>query len=364
MIKNVSDILDAARVVDVVGDFVTLKRSGANYTGLCPFHQENTPSFMVNEKRNIYKCFGCGKGGNAVNFLMDHERMEYPEALEWLGKKFNVKVEYEKVSKEAEEKARQEEGLRESLRVVYRAAEDFYIRQRETLSGDVLGYYHYRFGKNGTLEHYGIGYAPNQWAALWTYLTDMQFQEDILKESGLFVQAENGNFIDLFRDRVVFPISDHYGRTIAFSARIHPQTDVSWYAKKGQKAPKYVNSPETAIFQKRKVLYGLDIAREAVRSGGVLNLVEGQTDVIALQTSGLLNTAGVLGTALHEDHIALIRRYAREVNLMPDNDTAGSKALNDWGRLLLKAGLQVSVTRIEGVKDWDEKIAKGLEVEG
>ena len=356
MIKNVSDILDAARVVDVVGDFVTLKRSGANYTGLCPFHSENTPSFMVNEKRNIYKCFGCGKGGGPVNFLMEHEKMEYPEALEWLGKKFNVRVEHEKVSKEAEEKARQEEGIKESLRAVYRAAADWYVQQREGLSGDVLGYYHYRFGNNGTVDDYGIGYAPKSWTGLWDFLIGQQFQEDILKESGLFVQTEKGNYVDLFRDRMVFPVADHYGHTVAFSGRLHPYSDVSYYEKQGKKAPKYVNSPETVIFKKRKVLYGLDMAKSAVRSAGVLHLVEGQTDVISLQTSGLVNTAGVLGTGLSDDHAVLIGRYAKEVVLMPDNDDAGLKALMSWGKLLLKSGLMVSVAKLEGAKDWDERI--------
>jgi DNA primase len=354
MIKNVADILDAARIRDVVGEFVVLKKSGSSLKGLCPFHSENTPSFIVNEQRNIYKCFGCGAGGGAVHFLMEHERMSYPEALEWLAKKFNVTLEHEKISKEEEEKIRRAEGFRDSLRAVYRAAEDFYIRQREEVSGDLLGYFHYRFGNNGTVDDYGIGYAPAGWNTLWSYLVERQFQEDILRESGLFVENQKGGIIDLFRDRIVFPIYDHYGNVVAFSGRLHPQTDVSYWEKNGQKAPKYINSPETVIFQKRKVLYGLDIAKDAVRSTGVLHLVEGHTDVIRCQKEGLVNTAGTMGTALHEDHVVLIKRYARDVVVMADGDGAGEKATREWGKMLLKGGVNVSVVRVEGGKDWDE----------
>lgn len=358
MIKNVSEILEASDIVALVGEYVSLRKSGNNYQGLCPFHTENTPSFFVNPLRNSYKCFGCGKGGSLAGFIMEHENMTYPQALELLAKKAHINIDKEQLSKEEEDKRNHEESIRQSMMIIYRAAEEWYIEQRSAFQSIIGDYITARLGNNGAADNWGIGYAPRHWTGLWNYLIENQYREDLLAQSGLFWQNNKGEYMDFFRDRLIIPVADPYGNTIAFTGRLHPAFDNSYFEDKGKKAPKYINSPDTSVFSKRNTLYGFNLAKKSIKKEDCVHIVEGNFDCISMHRSGITNTVALMGKELSQEQILLLKRFTTKVNLIPDNDGSGEglKAMLRAGRTLMQSGFRISITPIKEVKDVDEMV--------
>lgn len=340
--------MEVARIEEVVGDFVNLRRRGINYIGLCPFHNEKTPSFNVNPGRNIYKCFGCGKGGDAANFLMEHEQLSFPDALRWLARKYNIKIEEVQLSEEATREAQMEE----SLFLVNQFARDYYQQQLfDTDRGRSvgLGYFKDRGFREDIIRKFGLGYAPPGGDAFYQEAIRTGYPADTLEKLGL---AKNQR--DFFRDRVMFTIHNLSGKVIAFAGRI---------LHKDPKAPKYINSPETEIYFKSKVLFGLYFAKQAIRKEDDCILVEGYTDVISMHQAGIENVVASSGTSLTVDQIRLIKRYTPNVTLLFDGDAAGLKAALRGVDLLLEQDLNVKVVVLPDGEDPDSFVQKmGLTV--
>ena len=329
---TIDTIINAARIEEVVGDFVNLKRRGVNLIGLCPFHNEKTPSFNVSPTRGIYKCFGCGKGGNAVNFIMEHEHCSYPEALRYLASKYNIEVQEEEKSPEYT----REQQLRESLLVVTDFAARYFRDQlHNTDEGKSVGgtYFYERGFTDKTIETFQLGYSPEGWHAFTTHALASGYQLDVLEKAGLTVVSGERR-LDRFHGRVMFPIHNVTGKVIAFGARI---------LKSDAKAAKYLNSPESEIYHKSKILYGIWHAKKAIAAKDECFLVEGYTDVISMHQSGIENVVASSGTALTTDQIRLISRYTRNVTVLYDGDPAGIKASLRGIDLILAEGLNVKV---------------------
>ena len=336
--ESVREVIDTAKVEDVVGDFVNLRRRGNNFTGLCPFHNEKTPSFNVNPARNIYKCFGCGVGGDPVKFLMELEQLSFPDAIRWIARKYNIKLEETEVSEEV----REELQARDSLLIANDFARKFYADQLfNTDEGKSIGlsYFRSRGIRRETMETFGLGYAPAASAALRTAALAAGFKEDQLEQLGL---VRNGR--DFFRDRVMFTIHNVAGKPIAFAGRI---------LRKDARAPKYINSPETEIYHKSDVLYGMAQARQAVRKDDRIYMVEGYTDVISLYQSGIHNVVATSGTSLTDGQAALVKRFTENVTLLYDGDKAGVKAALRGVDVLLTADLNVRVVLLPDGHDPD-----------
>ncbi|WP_116124501.1 DNA primase [Lewinella sp. IMCC34183] len=336
--ESVREVIDSARVEDVVGDFVNLRRRGNNYSGLCPFHNEKTPSFNVNPARNIYKCFGCGVGGDPVKFLMELEQLSFPDAIRWIARKYNIKLEETEVSEEV----RAELQERDSLLIANDFARKYYAEQLlDTDEGKsiALSYFRARGFRKEAIETFGLGYAPNQRDGLLQAATAAGFGEDQLEKLGL---VRNGR--DFFRDRVMFTIHNLAGKPIAFAGRI---------LKKDVKAPKYINSPETEVYHKSDVLYGMYQARQAVRKLDNIFMVEGYTDVISLYQSGIRNVVATSGTSLTAGQAKLVKRFTENVTLLYDGDKAGVKAALRGVDVLLSADLNVRVVVLPEGKDPD-----------
>jgi len=337
MITNAQEIIDASRIEEVIGRFVKLDQ---HHKGLCPFHDEKTPSFSVSPVRGIYKCFGCGKGGNAVSFLMDNQKMSYPEALIWLASLNNIKVKAEKRTPEEEEILNKDMAVRQSISAVLHEAELFFIENRQYAIDYILA----RFGNNGTPDTWGIGYAPDSWTSLREHMIKKQFSTDILDISGLFVvKKEENKVFDYFRNRVMFPVYDDKNNLVGFGGRAMSEDEPA----------KYINSPENLLFHKSRVLFGFHAARQAVQKEGVLHLVEGYTDVIRLHSSGILNVSAAMGTALTDEQVLIIGRYARKVNMIYDGDDAGRKAARKNGQKLLREGIHVTISMLPDGQDPD-----------
>lgn len=336
---TVQKILETAQIEDVVGDFVNLKRAGRNYKGLCPFHDEKTPSFSVSPGLNIYKCFGCQKGGNSVQFIMEHEKMSFPEALRYLADKYNIEIEEEELSEER--KAELQEI--DSLYVLNEHVSKFYTEQlfHTNLGKSVgLSYFRDRGFNQKTLDRFKIGYAAPGGKVLVDELNDKGFTIDYAKKVGLVNTYEK----DFFKDRVIFPIQNISGKTIAFAGRT---------LKKDKKIPKYINSPESDIYEKRKVLYGLYQAKGAIRKENSCIIVEGYTDVMSLHQVGIENVVASSGTALTEEQVRLIKRFADEVLVLYDGDAAGVSAAVRGLRIILSQGLKVQVVMLPEGEDPD-----------
>jgi len=337
--KSVQEILDTVKVEEVIQDFVNLRRRGVNLIGLCPFHNEKTPSFNVSPSKNIFKCFGCGKGGDAVQFLIEHEHFTFAEALLYIAKKYNIEVEETVVSQEA----MAEKQHFESLYIVNQFASDFYQEQLfETDRGKSIGksYFKERGFRDETIRHFGLGFAPNQPDALTTKAVGMGYNIEFLRSVGLTTQYER----DFFRDRVIFPIHNLSGKIIAFAGRI---------LVKDVKAPKYINSPETEIYNKSKTLYGAFFAKRAIRQEDECILVEGYTDVISLHQSGIENVVASSGTSLTVEQARLIRRYTPNVKILYDGDLAGIKAALRGVDILLEQDLNVRIVLLPDGEDPD-----------
>ena len=285
--------MERARVEEVVGDFVNLKRRGTNLIGLCPFHHEKTPSFNVSPSRNIYKCFGCGKVGDSITFVREHEGYDYPEAIRYLAGKYSIQLE----ETQADAETIQAERERETIYKVLEFAWQYYKSQlHDTEEGQLAGlnYFIERGFRTKTIESFGLGYAPEKADALIQEAKKAGFTLDILQRAGLITQYGG----DFFRHRVMFPIFNISGKVIAFAGR---------QMVSSKRGPKYINSPETEIYVKRKVLYGLSHAKKAIRDNDNCFLVEGYTDVISLHQAGIENVVASSGTALTPDQIRLIR---------------------------------------------------------
>ena len=329
-------------IEDVVGQYVSLKRSGSNLFGLCPFHGEKTASFSVSPDKGIYYCFGCHKGGGAVNFMMEIEGLSYPDAVRALAKKAGMEV-------PEDEQYQSRYRQQERLWALHREAARFFHSQLYAPVGRAaLEYALGRGMSRSILTTFGVGYAPDSWDSLVRAMKAKGYTEEELRESGLVtVSQKNGNLFDRFRDRLMFPIIDVRGNVIGFGGRI---------IKNDKDAAKYLNSPETIIFNKRKNLFGLNLAKKSKQ--GYLILVEGNIDVVALHQYGFDNAIASLGTSLTEDQAALMTRYTDQVVLIYDGDKAGQNATQRAIPILEKAGLQVKVLQIRDAKDPDEYLKK------
>ena len=329
-------------IEDVVGQYVSLKRSGANMFGLCPFHGEKTASFSVSPDKGIYYCFGCHKGGGAINFMMEVEGLSYPDAVRALAKRAGMEVPEDE---QYQSRYRQQERL---WALHKEAARFFHSQLYAPVGKAALDYAFGRGMSKGILTTFGVGYAPDSWDSLVKAMKAKGYTEEELKESGLVsVSQKTGNIFDRFRDRLMFPIIDVRGNVIGFGGRI---------IKKDSDAAKYLNSPETLIFNKRKNLFGLNLAKKTKQ--GFLILVEGNIDVVALHQYGFDNAIASLGTSLTEEQAALLTRYTEQVVLIYDGDKAGQNATQRAIPILEKAGLQVKVLQIKDAKDPDEFLKK------
>ena len=329
-------------IEDVVGQYVSLKRSGSNLFGLCPFHGEKTASFSVSPDKGIYYCFGCHKGGGAVNFMMEVEGLGYPDAVRALAKRVGMEVPEDE---QYQSRYRQQERL---WALHKEAARFFHSQLYSPVGKNALDYAFGRGMTKSILTTFGVGYAPDSWDSLVKAMKAKGYTEEELKESGLVsVSQKNGNIFDRFRDRLMFPIIDVRGNVIGFGGRI---------IKKDSDAAKYLNSPETLIFNKRKNLFGLNLAKKS--KAGSLILVEGNIDVVSLHQYGFDNAIASLGTSLTEEQAALMTRYTDQVILIYDGDKAGQNATQRAIPILEKAGLQVKVLQIKDAKDPDEFLKK------
>ncbi len=335
--------MDATDIVDVVGEFVTLKRSGANYKGLCPFHNEKTPSFSVSPARQTCKCFSCGKGGNAVHFLMEIEQLTYPEAIKWLGRKYGIEVR----EKELTDDERRAENERESMFVVNDWARGYF---QDVLHNSVdgvakgLAYFRSRGFRDDTIKKFQLGFSPDERDALSAKALAAGYSEEYLVKTGLCYKTDDGRLCDRYRGRVIFPVHTVSGRVVAFGGRI---------LGSDKKLAKYVNSPESAIYSKSHELYGLFLAKTAIIRKDCCYLVEGYTDVISMHQSGVENVVASSGTSLTEGQIHLLHRFTSNITVLYDGDSAGIKASLRGIDMLLAEGLNVKVLLLPDGDDPD-----------
>lgn len=342
---TVDKILDSAQIVDVISDFVSLKRRGANYIACCPFHNEKTPSFYVSPAKGIYKCFGCGKSGTAVGFVMEHESMTYVEALKYLARKYGIEVE-EKEDSPEEIAARQRN---ESLLLVMDYTEQFFKDSLKTQEGRSIGYAYFRSRglEDATIEKYGLGWSPKSGHALAEAALAKGYKEEFLTATGVCIKRNDGSLIDKFYDRAMFPIHSVSGRVIAFGGR----TLRSDY--KTANIGKYVNSPETEIYDKSRSLYGIYFAKSEISKLDKCYLVEGYLDVLSMHQLGITNVVASSGTSLTVPQIRLIKKFTDNVTIMYDGDAAGIHAALRGIGLILKEGLNVRVVLLPDGDDPD-----------
>ena len=341
---NVLDeIRDRADIVDLIGEYVDLKRSGSNYMGLCPFHSEKTPSFSVSPSKSIFKCFGCGVGGDVITFIMKRENLNFPEAVEFLAEKYNVRLsEYKDENKEAREK-------RNRLYDINREAAMHFLNNLSS-SPKAQKYLRDRGLSDKTIRAYGLGYSKDSWTDLYDHLTKLGYKEEELLDLNLISKSKNGNYIDRFRDRVMFPIINKNNKVIAFGARGF-----------GDAKPKYLNSRETPIFHKGSNLFNMNIiSRESSRQRIIL--VEGYMDVISLYNSGINYSVASLGTSLTEDQAAIIKKMAKDIYICYDSDKAGINATSRAIDIFLSKSCKPKIIELEGGLDPDDFIKKyGME---
>jgi DNA primase len=350
MINNetIEKIKETARIEEVVGDFVSLKKRGSSLIGNCPFHGEKTPSFHVSVNKGIYKCFGCGKAGDSVRFIMDHEKYSYPEALKYLATKYNIEVE------ETVQTAEQTEAnsARESLYIVSQFAANFFEDQLWNSSeGKAIGlsYFKERGFREDILKKFNLGYSPDVWDALTQDAVKNQHAEEFLEKTGLAIRNDKGKLYDRFRGRVMFPIHNFTGRVIGFGGRT---------LKTDKNVPKYVNSPESDIYHKSNVLYGLFHAKKAIRDQDNCYLVEGYADVLAVHQAHIENVVASSGTSLTIEQIKLIARFTQNVTILYDGDAAGIKASLRGLDMILEEGLNVKVVSFPEGDDPDSYMHK------
>lgn len=338
---SIQTIREAARIEEVVGDFVNLKRRGVNLLGLCPFHDEKTPSFTVSPTKGIFKCFGCGQSGDSLKFIMEHEHFTYTEALRYLAKKYHIEIE------ESEETPEQkvEDQNKESLFAVNQFAENYFINNLwNSEKGKAIGlsYFHERGFSDETILKFKLGYSSDEWDQLYKTALDKGYKTEYLKKVGLVTSGEKT--VDMYRGRVIFPIHNLSGRVLGFGGRI---------LKSNEKSPKYINSPESEIYNKSKSLYGIYFAKNAIVKNDMCYLVEGYTDVISMHQAGIENVVASSGTSLTNGQIQLIRRYTQNITILYDGDNAGIKASFRGIDMILEEGMNVNVVLFPEGEDPD-----------
>jgi DNA primase len=352
--ETIERIKHSVDIVEVVGDFVSLKKKGANYSACCPFHNEKTPSFSVNPVRQIYKCFGCGAAGDSIKFVMDIDAVGYNEALRYLAGKYGIEIQEEQVSDEES----QRQNLRESLYIVLNYAKNFYQEQlQNTEEGQAIGlsYFRERGFSNDTRKKFELGYSPEAWDAFTKEALQKGYTAETLEKAGLLIHKEGSQTAgyDRFRGRVIFPVHNVAGKVIAFGARIL-KSDKSGKANQ----PKYLNSPETDVYHKSDSLYGIYQAKNAIRQLELCYLVEGYTDVISLHQAGVENVVASSGTSLTPEQIRLIARFTPNVTILYDGDMAGIKAALRGLDLVLEEGLNVSIVLFPDGEDPDSYVRR------
>jgi DNA primase len=351
---TIERILDAEDIADVVSEFVTLRRRGVNMLGLCPFHNEKTPSFTVSPAKGIFKCFGCGKGGNAVNFIMEHEHLSYPEALKWLARKYHIEVKEE----EETEEQKQLKDTRESLMIVTGFAQKVFTRNLwEENEGRTIGlaYFRERGFRDDILKKFEVGYSLDGKAPLTELARKQGYKMEFLEKTGLTIKRDEW-VRDRFAGRVIFPVHNIAGRVIAFGGRI---------LKDDSHAAKYINSPESEIYHKSRVLYGIFQAKRGMARSEKCYLVEGYTDVLSMHQAGIENVVASSGTALTTEQIRLVKRFTSDITIIYDGDEAGIKASLRGIDLVLEEGMNVKVLLLPSGEDPDsftkKKGASGAE---
>ncbi len=330
--ETIDEIFEAAKIEEVISDFVTLKKRGANLLGLCPFHNEKTPSFTVSPSKGIYKCFGCGEGGNSVSFLMDKEHYSYPEALKYLARKYNIEIVEQAMTEEQAERASE----KDSLYIISKYAKDFFTNELwESEEGKTIGlnYFKERGYSEEIIKKFELGYSPKSKDALSKKSIKNQYSKESLLKSGLSIEIDKEALIDRFRERVIFPIHSFSGRILGFGGRaLNPNAKA-----------KYQNSPESLIYNKSKILYGIFFAKNAISKNDNCFIVEGYTDVISLHQKGVENVVSASGTALSIDQVKLISRFTKNISILFDGDSAGIKASFRSVDLILKEGMNVKI---------------------
>lgn len=342
---TIDRILDTAQIVDVVSEFVTLRRRGVNYIGLCPFHNEKTPSFSVSPSKGVCKCFSCGKGGNVVHFIMEHEQLSYYEALKWLAKKYNIEIK----EKEMTQEEKQVQNLRESLFVVNQFAMEYFQEILEkNPDGQSIGmtYFRQRGFRDDIIKKFQLGYCTDQRDAFAQAALQKGYKAEFLEKTGLCYRKDDGSLRDRFWGRVIFPIHSLSGKVVAFGGRV-----LSAQTKNVQM--KYVNSPESEIYHKSKELYGIYFAKQAIVRQDRCFLVEGYTDVISMHQSGVENVVASSGTALTPEQIRLIHRFTNNITVLYDGDMAGIKASLRGIDMLLEEGMNVKICLLPDGDDPD-----------
>ncbi|MFI3267140.1 MAG: DNA primase [Rikenellaceae bacterium] len=340
--STIDKIFAVANIVEVIGDFVTLKRNGVNYKACCPFHDEKTPSFVVSPAKGFYKCFGCGKGGNVVSFVMDYENIGYADALVYLAKKYHIEVEQKEQT--PEDIARN--SARESMMVINSYANEYFRDELKSDEGRSIGlsYFRERGFTDNTIEKFGLGYCPSSGDAFSIKALRSGYNEEYLISTGLTIAKEQGGYYDRFCGRVMFPIHSISGRVIAFGGRTL-RTD--------KKVAKYLNSPESEVYHKSNTLYGIFQSKKAIVEKNFCILVEGYTDVISLHQSGIENVVASSGTSLTIEQIRLISRFTQNVTVLYDGDSAGIKASMRGIDMILAEGLNVRVVMLDEGEDPD-----------
>lgn len=339
---TIERILDAAQIIEVVSEFVQLKKRGVNYLGLCPFHNEKTPSFTVSPSKEIFKCFGCGKVGNSVNFIMEHEHLSYPEALKYLAKKYHIEI----VEKELSQEEIEKQNERESLLVVSGyASRQFTHNLFETDEGISVGlaYFKERGFRHDTLKKFEVGYSFDRSDAFSKQALEDGHKKDFLVKTGLSIENENRIF-DRFHGRVMFPIHSLSGQVLGFGGRV---------LKTDAKTAKYLNSPESEIYHKSRILYGMFQARKAITQEDKCYMVEGYTDVMSLHEANVTNVVASSGTSLTQEQIRLVKRFTQNVTMLYDGDAAGIKASLRGIDMVLEEGMNVKIVLLPDGEDPD-----------
>ena len=341
--ETVDRIYAAANIVEVVSDFVTLKRKGANYQACCPFHSERTPSFIVSPAKGLFKCFGCGKAGNAVTFVMEHEKMTYVEALKYVAKKYGIEVRERELS--PEEVKRNDD--RESMMVLNGWASDYFqhvLHDTDEGLSVGMGYFRERGFTDATIRKFGLGFCPAKGDAMTTAALSAGYKEQYLVDTGLTIKRETGGYYDRFTGRVIFPIHSISGRVIAFGGRV---------LRTSERTAKYLNSPESVVYSKSHSLYGIYHAKNAIVRENYCILVEGYTDVLRMHQTGIENVVASSGTSLTTDQIRLISRFTKNITVIYDGDAAGIKASLRGIDMILREGLNVRVVLLPEPEDPD-----------
>ena len=350
--NTIDEIFETVKIEEVISDFITLKKRGVNLLGLCPFHNEKTPSFTVSPAKGIYKCFGCGEGGNSVSFLMDKEHYTYPEALKYLAKKYNIEIVEEEMTVEQAKAANE----KDSLYILSGFANDFFIEKLwKTNEGKTIGlnYFKERGYNEEIIKKFELGYSPKQKDSFTNTALNKLYSEDYILKSGLGFKIENTGVVDRFRERVMFPIHSFSGRILGFGGRaLNPKAKA-----------KYQNSPESPIYNKSKVLYGIFFAKNSISKKNNCFLVEGYTDVISLHQKGVENVVSASGTSLTIEQIKLINRFTKNITILFDGDSAGIKASFRGVDMILKEGMNVKVVPFPENEDPDSFAQKSSEEE-